>query len=70
MWILYSVSGLLASNFLINKLRDLYNKLYPTKYKTFEDIPKNDTLSVKTPIQIIGFFLLQNFVSVFFIIVF
>ena len=46
MWILYSVSGLLASNFLVNKLYELYNKLYPTKYKTFEDIPENDTYDI------------------------
>ena len=46
MWILYSVSGLLASNFLVNKLCELYNKLYPTKYKTFEDIPENDKYDI------------------------
>ena len=46
MWIFYSVSGLFASSFLLNKIRDLYNKFYPTTYKTFEDVPKIDTYNI------------------------
>jgi hypothetical protein len=42
MWLLYSISGLFASSILIDKLYTLYNKFYPRKYKTFEDIPSKD----------------------------
>jgi hypothetical protein len=46
MWILYSISGLFASSFLVNKIYTIYNKFYPTKYKTFEDIPLFDTYDI------------------------
>jgi hypothetical protein len=46
MWILYSISGFLASSFLINKIFDFYNKFYPTKYKSFEDVPVKDDYNI------------------------
>jgi hypothetical protein len=44
MWILYSLSGIFATGMLFDRLRLLYKNLYPTKYKTFEDIsePEDD----------------------------
>jgi hypothetical protein len=46
MWILFSLSGIFASSLLVNKIYDLYNKFYPPKYKTFEDIPTNDSYDI------------------------
>jgi hypothetical protein len=46
MWILYYVSGLFASSLFINKIYEFYNKFYPSKYKTFEDIPENDIYNI------------------------
>jgi len=46
MWIFYSVSAIFASSFLLNKIYDFYNKFYPSKYKTFEDIPTKDSYDI------------------------
>jgi hypothetical protein len=46
MWFLYSVSGLFASSFFLNKVYELYNKFYPIKYKTFEDVPVKDVYNI------------------------
>ena len=42
MWMLYSLSGLFVTNFLVNKIYSLYDKFYPEKYKTFEDENENE----------------------------
>ena len=42
MWILYSLSSFFATSFLVNKLYALYNKFYPEKYKSFEDVLEKD----------------------------
>jgi hypothetical protein len=46
MWILYSLTGIFATGVLVNKLYDLYDKFYPTKYKTFEDVPTRDSYDI------------------------
>ena len=40
MWFLYSLVGIFSSGIFLNKIREIYIKFYPSKYKTFEDLPE------------------------------